>query len=44
MIMADHIYVLEQGRIVGHGNHTELMAQNGRYATIYPAQADPYCR
>jgi len=44
VIMADHSYMPEQGRIVGHGNHAELMAMNGRYATMFHAQADPYCR
>jgi len=44
VLMADHIYVLEQGRIVEHGSHADLMALNGRYARMFHAQADPYCR
>ncbi|NMB78256.1 MAG: ABC transporter ATP-binding protein [Methanomicrobiales archaeon] len=40
--MADHIYVLERGTIIEHGNHASLMAQNGHYATMFRAQADPY--
>jgi ATP-binding cassette subfamily B protein len=44
VLMADHIYVLEQGRIIEHGNHAALIAMNGRYAAMFHAQADPYCR
>jgi len=42
VLMADHIYVLEHGTIVEDGTHTELMARNGLYATMFHAQADPY--
>ena len=42
VLMADHIYVLEGGQIVEHGNHADLMALNGRYATMFHAQADTY--
>jgi ATP-binding cassette subfamily B protein len=40
--MADYIYVLEQGRIMEKGTHTELLAQNGRYAEFYQVQAAHY--
>jgi len=42
VLLADHIYVLDQGKIIEHGTHTELMAKNGHYAEMFRAQADPY--
>jgi ABC-type multidrug transport system fused ATPase/permease subunit len=35
---ADQILVVEQGRIVEHGNHEELYAMNGRYYDLYTRQ------
>ena len=40
--MADHILVLETGRIIEAGSHDELIAQGGRYATLYEMQAGRY--
>jgi subfamily B ATP-binding cassette protein MsbA len=32
---ADHIYVLDRGRVVEHGDHDGLIARGGLYATLY---------
>ncbi|MDE5865825.1 MAG: ABC transporter ATP-binding protein/permease, partial [Lachnospiraceae bacterium] len=40
--MADHIYMLEQGRIIEEGNHEELLAVGGRYAEMFKKQAEKY--
>lgn len=36
------IYVLENGRIVEHGSHEQLMAAHGRYRTMFSLQASRY--
>lgn len=38
-IQADQIVYLEQGQIIEQGTHTELMARNGAYATLFQMQA-----
>lgn len=40
--MTDCIYVMERGRIVERGTHTALLAENGKYARLYRAQAQHY--
>ena len=35
---ADMIYVINEGRIVEHGRHDELLQQNGLYARLYAIQ------
>ena len=37
---ADMIYVLDRGRVVEHGNHAALIAQNGLYARLYQHNLD----
>jgi ATP-binding cassette subfamily B protein len=36
---ADRIVVLEQGAVVEHGSHQDLLRSGGRYATMYNLQA-----
>ena len=40
--MADHIVVLDEGQVIEAGSHAELVAQAGRYATLYEMQAGRY--
>ena len=35
---ADHILVLEQGRIIEEGSHQQLIQQGGNYAQLYEEQ------
>lgn len=39
---ADRIVVMEDGAIVEQGSHAELIARQGRYATMFAAQASWY--
>lgn len=41
-VMADVIYMLENGEIVESGTHDELMAKNGKYAYMFNLQAEKY--
>ena len=40
--MADHIVVLEGGRIAESGSHAQLLAHGGRYAELFTMQAAAY--
>lgn len=41
-VMADVIYMLENGEIVESGSHEDLMAKNGKYAYMFNLQAEKY--
>lgn len=41
-VMADRIYMLEQGNIIEQGNHKELLALGGKYAQMFRMQAEKY--
>ena len=41
-VMADRIYMLENGEVIEVGTHEELMAKNGKYADMFCKQAENY--
>lgn len=41
-VLADRIYMLENGEIVESGSHAELMELNGKYAQMFRFQAENY--
>lgn len=40
--LANHILLMEEGRLIEEGRHTELMERNGRYAQLYNYQAQKF--
>jgi len=40
--MADRIYVLNDGQILEHGTHKELLQKRGAYAVLFERQAESY--
>ena len=40
VVGADEIFVLDDGRVVEHGRHDELVVADGRYATLWRAQRE----
>lgn len=41
-VIADRVLLFENGKIIEQGTHEALMAQNGRYATMFRRQAENY--
>ena len=41
-VLADNIYLFEQGKILESGSHTELMKLNGKYAKMFSLQEKQY--
>jgi ATP-binding cassette, subfamily B, bacterial len=42
VLSADRVYVLDQGEIVEHGTHDELMRLGGRYHDLFNWQVREY--
>lgn len=41
-VMADKIYMLENGEIIEEGSHSELMEKGGKYAEMFLMQSEKY--
>ena len=41
-VLADTVYLFEEGRIVESGSHAELMKRGGKYAEMFHKQAENY--
>lgn len=41
-VMADRIYMFENGEIIENGSHEELMKKDGKYAEMFRKQAVNY--
>lgn len=41
-VLADNIIVIENGKIIEHGSHSQLLKNNGRYAYLFNLQAKRY--
>ena len=41
-VLADRVYLFEEGRVTESGTHRELMEQNGHYADMFRKQAESY--
>jgi len=41
-VLSDRVILMENGSIAECGTHSELMAQNGKYASMFKKQAESY--
>ena len=41
-VLADTVYLFEDGKIIEYGSHRELMSQGGKYAEMFHKQAENY--
>lgn len=41
-VLADKIYMLENGEVIEEGSHHELMEKNGKYAEMFRMQSEKY--
>ena len=43
-VLADKVYLLENGEIIEHGTHSELLALGGKYAKMWEMQSEQYTK
>ena len=41
-VFSDRILLLENGKLIGNGTHSELIAENSEYARLFNLQASKY--
>jgi ATP-binding cassette subfamily B protein len=41
-VLADRVFLMENGRLLEIGTHAELMAKDGKYAAMFRRQAENY--
>ena len=43
-VLADKVYLLENGEIIERGTHSELLALGGKYAQMWEMQSEQYTK
>jgi ATP-binding cassette subfamily B protein len=41
-VLADRVFLMDEGTVSEIGTHAELMAKNGKYAAMFKRQAENY--